>query len=81
MSDDDRSWCEDREAVLTFARVLFDAGYFAADVEPCEAMLGYFEKPWRWTPELRKYQVWVRENPPVIVESGVPAGFFNEVPE
>ncbi len=53
------NWWVDPEAVLAFARVLHIQGdTFGTDID---RVLSYFEKPWKWTPELRKYQAWLRD--------------------
>jgi hypothetical protein len=67
-----KKWIEDSGEVLAFARVLHGAHYFTVDVDPCEAMLSYFEKPWKWTAEREKYTAWRAQNP----ETELPEDFF-----
>lgn len=44
-------WYDDRDEVLAFARTLVDRG----EITDLDALLYFFEKPWKWTPEHEAY--------------------------
>ena len=51
------SWYDDREIEWSFASVLVDQML----LQDVEAVLYFFEKPWKWTPE---YELWNQHGAP-----------------
>ena len=57
-------WYETHSELVTFARVLLDAGAFDGEEGQAKQMLYFFEKPWKWTDE---FVAWVRLRRPLEI--------------
>lgn len=47
----EQRWYEEREELLSFARVMKELGAFGCGADEADTVLYYIEKPWKWTEE------------------------------